>query len=176
MATKKKAKRKKKAVVKSKAKKRKALKKRTPKKKSVSKSKKSKSAKKKPAVKRIASKKTKAKAKRKKPAASSGAPRAPKPLTTPAPTAQPLPGEERVGIITHYYSHLSVAVVQVDSGLLRVGDTIHIKGHTSDFYQTVGSMEIEHVHVPEARAGQVFGLRVSEHAREHDVVYKAVTP
>ncbi len=80
---------------------------------------------------------------------------------------------ERVGIVTHYYNHLSVAIVQLDTGSLRVGDTIHIKGHTSDFSQPVDSLEIDHVHVDEVRPGQSFGLRVKEHAREHDVVYKA---
>jgi putative protease len=82
------------------------------------------------------------------------------------------PGTERIGIVTHYYSHLTVAIVQLEAGNLRVGDVIHIKGHTSDFSQPVESMEIDHVHVNEARPGQSFGLRVKEHAREHDVVYK----
>jgi len=82
--------------------------------------------------------------------------------------------EERVGIVTHYFTHLSVAIVQLDSGMLREGDVVHIKGHTSDFIQRVESMEVEHVHVSEVLAGQSFGLRVKEHAREHDVVYKVL--
>lgn len=102
-----------------------------------------------------------------KPVARKPAP-APKPAAPVAP-----PGMERIGIVTHYYNHLSVAIVQLDTGSLRVGDTIHIKGHTSDFSQPVESLEIDHVHVNEARPGQSFGLRVKEHAREHDVVYKA---
>ena len=98
--------------------------------------------------------------------------RAPAPMPKPAAPAIP-PGTERIGIVTHYYSHLSVAIVQLETGNLRVGDFIHIKGHTSDFSQPVESMEIDHVHVSEARPGQSFGLRVKEHAREHDGVYKA---
>ena len=98
--------------------------------------------------------------------------RAPAPLPKPAAPAIP-PGTERIGIVTHYYSHLSVAIVQLETGKLHVGDFIHIKGHTSDFLQPVESLEIDHVHVNEARPGQSFGLRVKEHAREHDVVYKA---
>ena len=98
--------------------------------------------------------------------------RAPTPMPKPAVPATP-PGTERIGIVTHYYSHLSVAIVQLETGNLRVGDVIHIKGHTSDFSQPVESMEIDHVHVNEARPGQSFGLRVKEHAREHDGVYKA---
>jgi translation elongation factor EF-1alpha len=75
--------------------------------------------------------------------------------------------------VTHYYGHLSVAVVQMESGTLRVGDTIHVVGHTSDFRQRVESMQIEHAPVSEVSAGQVAGLRVTDHAREHDVVYRA---
>jgi putative protease len=96
------------------------------------------------------------------------------PATMPKPAAPAIPpGTERIGIVTHYYSHLTVAIVLLESGNLRVGDFIHIKGHTSDFSQPVESMEIDHVHVNESRPGQSFGLRVKEHAREHDVVYKA---
>lgn len=82
--------------------------------------------------------------------------------------------EERLGIVTHYFSHLSVAIIQLDVGILREGDVVHIKGHTSDFKQRVESMEVEHVRVSEAHPGQSFGLRVKEHAREHDVVYKVL--
>ncbi|HMJ49473.1 MAG TPA: EF-Tu/IF-2/RF-3 family GTPase [Burkholderiales bacterium] len=84
----------------------------------------------------------------------------------------PLAGEERVGTVTHYYSHLSVAVVRLDSGSLRVGDTIHITGHTSDFRQKVESLQIEHQNVSEVSAGQEFGLKIIEHARDNDAVYK----
>ena len=91
-------------------------------------------------------------------------------------TAEPLPGEERVGIVTHYYSHLSVAVIQIESGNLREGDWIHIKGHTSDFRQRVESMEIDHIHMLVTTPGQSFGLKVVDHAREHDVVYKIASP
>jgi putative protease len=80
--------------------------------------------------------------------------------------------EERIGIVTHYFSHLSVAIIKLENSVLREGETVHIKGHTSDFRQPVGSMEIDHVHVSSARAGESFGLKVKEHAREHDVVYR----
>ncbi|WP_096361594.1 hypothetical protein [Sulfuricaulis limicola] len=110
---------------------------------------------------------------KKKPAARAKAkPRKPAAMPPPAAPAPP-PGMERIGIVTHYYNHLSVAILKLEKGILRVGDQIHIKGHTSDFAQPVDSMEIDHVHVNEARPGQSFGLRVREHAREHDVVYKA---
>lgn len=116
-----------------------------------------------------AKKKTKAAPKPKRVAA-----RKPAPLPKPAAPVVP-PGTERIGVVTHYFSHLSVAILQLETGSLRVGDFIHIKGHTSDFSQPVESMEVDHVHVNEVRPGQSFGLRVKEHAREHDVVYKAKT-
>jgi putative protease len=90
----------------------------------------------------------------------------------PAPTPLAVPANElKVGVVTHYYSHLSVAVVAVTDRRLQVGDRIHIKGHTSDFYQTVNSLQIEHDQVSATDIGQAVGLKVTEHAREHDVVY-----
>ncbi|MBI2296404.1 MAG: hypothetical protein HYU76_10325 [Betaproteobacteria bacterium] len=88
------------------------------------------------------------------------------------PPAQPAPPGERIGVVTHYFSHLAVAVVKLDSGTLRVGDTIHFRGHTSDFRQRVESLQVEHAPVTEVGPRDDFGLKVIEHAREHDVVYK----
>lgn len=122
----------------------------------------------KPVKKKAASKKT-LKAKKTKAKAKPKLAAAPKAMPPLAPA--PPPGE-RVGVVTHYYSHLSVAIIQLETGSLRLGDRIHIKGHTSDFGQTVDSLEIDHAHVDEARPGQSFGLRVTDHARENDVVYK----
>lgn len=120
----------------------------------------------------VAKKKTAAKTRTR--AAPKAKPRKPAVMPPPAAPAAP-PGMERIGVVTHYYNHLSVAILKLEKGMLRVGDHIHIKGHTSDFAQPVESMEIDHVHVNEARPGQSFGLRVREHAREHDAVYKAKT-
>ena len=88
------------------------------------------------------------------------------------PPAQPAPSEERIGVVTHYYSHLLVATVRLESATLRVGDVIHIRGHTTDFNQRVGSLEVNHAPVTEVGPNDDFGLKVVEHAREHDVVYK----
>ena len=78
---------------------------------------------------------------------------------------------KEVGKVTHYYTHLGVAVVEL-SGTLKAGDKIRIKGATSDFEQTVDSMQIEKDKIEEAKKGQSIGLKVKEHARQHDVVYK----
>ena len=87
------------------------------------------------------------------------------------PTPPTEPGE-RIGFVTHYYSHLSVAIIRLESGALRVGDVIHIRGHTTDFSQKVESLEVNHAPVTEVRANEEFGLKVAEHAREHDVVFR----
>jgi putative protease len=87
------------------------------------------------------------------------------------PVEEPASNEEALGTVTHYYSHLSVVVVQLNKGTLKTGDMIHVKGHSTDFIQQVESMEYEHQHVDQARAGQSVGLKVADHAREHDIVY-----
>jgi len=83
--------------------------------------------------------------------------------------------EKKVGVVTHYFTRLNVAAVSLTDGPLRVGDTIHVKGHTSDFTQTVDSMQIEHESVQEAKVGDEVGIRVVEHARVNDEVF-VVTP
>ena len=87
------------------------------------------------------------------------------------PVALPPPGE-RIGVVTHYFSHISVAIIKLEAGRrLRVGDTIHIRGHTSDFSQRVDSLQVNHASVPEVGPRDDFGVKVREHARENDVVY-----
>jgi hypothetical protein len=87
--------------------------------------------------------------------------------------AQPTAAEERIGVVTHYYGHLSVATVQLEPGTkLRVGDMIRVRGHTTDFTQKAESLEVNHTPVTEVGPNDDFGLKVVEHAREHDVVYK----
>lgn len=81
------------------------------------------------------------------------------------------PQEKEIGIVTHYFTDISVAVIKLSS-TLRIGDEIHVKGATSDFKQRVDSMQVEHEQIKEAKAGQSIGLKVVDHAREHDMVYK----
>ena len=93
----------------------------------------------------------------------------------PPPTrpSQPTAEEQRIGVVTHYYSHLSVLAMQLEPRTtLRVGDIIHIRGHTTDFTQKVESLEVNHAPVTEVAPSDDFGLKVVEHAREHDIVYK----
>jgi len=78
--------------------------------------------------------------------------------------------EREVGTVTHYYTNIGVAVIEL-TDTLKVGDKIHIKGATSDFTQKVDSMQIEHKNVKEAKKGESIGLKVKEHVREHDKVF-----
>ena len=96
------------------------------------------------------------------------------PAARPMPSlpAQPAPPGERIGVVTHYYSHLSVAILRLESGTLRVGDVIHIRGHTTDLSQRVESLEVNHAPATEVGPNGDFGLKVVGHVREHDVVYK----
>jgi len=81
-------------------------------------------------------------------------------------------GEKKlVGKVAHYYSKISVAVVEL-SGNLNVGDKISIEGTTTNFQQIVESMQIEHKNLSSARAGQSIGLKVQQKVREGDLVYK----
>ena len=79
--------------------------------------------------------------------------------------------ETKIGTVTHYFTHLHVAAVEIEDGELHIGDTIHIKGHTSDFTQKVGSMEVEHESVDVAKPGDDVAIAMDEYAREHDSVY-----
>ena len=79
--------------------------------------------------------------------------------------------EEEIGKVSDYFAKIGVAAIEL-TGSLSVGDTIHIKGHTTDFEQKVESMQIEHQNVEKANPGDSIGIRVSERVRQHDVVYK----
>ena len=82
--------------------------------------------------------------------------------------------EEKVGEVTHYFTRIEVATAKVTDGQIKVGDTVHIKGHTSDFQQEIGSMQIEHKSVEVANPGDEVAIKVKEHAREGDIVYKLI--
>lgn len=79
--------------------------------------------------------------------------------------------EIEIGVVSHYFGHINVAALNL-TGDLAVGDTIRIKGHTSDFTCQVDSMQVEHESVQKAGKGDSIGIRVPQHAREHDKVFK----
>ncbi|KYH42427.1 MAG: putative elongation factor Tu domain 2 [Candidatus Bathyarchaeota archaeon B63] len=80
---------------------------------------------------------------------------------------------KEVGKVTHYFTRISVAVVEL-SDKLSIGDRILIQGATTNFEQTVQSMQIEHKNVETAEAGQSIGLKVEQRVREGDRVYKII--
>lgn len=80
--------------------------------------------------------------------------------------------EKEIGKITHYFSKINVGILELSKGTLQVGDTIHIKGHTSDFYQKIESMQLEHDPVDKVKLGEPVGIKVENSVRENDVVFK----
>jgi len=77
----------------------------------------------------------------------------------------------RIGQVTHYYDHLNVAVLALTE-TIRVGDTVHFLGHSTDFQQAVTSLQIEHQPVSEAGPGQDVALKVTQRVHPHDAVFK----
>ena len=79
--------------------------------------------------------------------------------------------ETEVGKVNDFFARPVVAGIEM-SGLLKVGDKIHIKGHTTDIEMTVASMQIDNNDVAEAIKGQSVGIKVPERVRPGDTVYK----
>lgn len=82
--------------------------------------------------------------------------------------------EKKVGEIIKYFGKISVAAIRLSEGSLKVGDTIHIVGHTTDVTQSIDSMQIENKNVQEAGPGADIGIKIQGKVREHDIVYKVV--
>jgi len=79
--------------------------------------------------------------------------------------------EEEIGKVSDFFAHPVVAGIDL-TGTLKVGDQVHIKGHTTDIEMTVNSMQINNVNVTEAKAGDAVGVKVTERVRHGDSVYK----
>ncbi len=82
--------------------------------------------------------------------------------------------EKPIGKVTHYFGRISVAVLDLTEPL-KVGETIHIKGHTTDLTQKVESMQIEHKDIQEAKPGDQVAIKVTGRVHEHDVVYRVIS-
>jgi len=80
--------------------------------------------------------------------------------------------EEEIGRVTHYFPKIGVAVIEISSGSLKVGETIRIKGHSTDFVQEVGSLQQEHQPVTEVKKGASGGMKVGQAVREGDKIYR----
>ena len=79
---------------------------------------------------------------------------------------------ESIGEITHFFPHVKAAVMKLKKSTLSVGDTIYIKGHTTDFEQKINSMQINHAPIQKAQKGQEIGMKVKSKVRHGDKVYK----
>ena len=80
--------------------------------------------------------------------------------------------EKKVGEVIKFFGKISVAAIRLSEGSLKVGDTIHIVGHTTDLTETVESMQIENNNVQEAGPGADIGIKMKGKVRENDIVYK----
>jgi putative protease len=76
-----------------------------------------------------------------------------------------------IGTVTHYFGHLSVAAVSLTAPL-RIGDEVHIQGHTTNLSQRIESMEVDHQPVTEAKPGDDVAIKVVDHVREHDNIFR----
>jgi putative protease len=81
--------------------------------------------------------------------------------------------KKEIGKVTHYFNRIRVAVLELSDDL-KVGDSIHILGHTSDFEQTVLSMEIDHKQVQAVGPGDEVAMRVLRVVRKGDTIYKTL--
>ena len=79
--------------------------------------------------------------------------------------------EEIIGKVSDFFAHPVVVAIELTAAL-KVGDKIHIKGHTTDLALIVDSMQINNVDVKDAKAGDSIGVKVSERVRKKDTVYK----
>ena len=93
---------------------------------------------------------------------------------TPAKKKKPLSKVKKpavIGIITHYFPKVRAAVIKLKIPL-KINDRIKIKGHTTDFCQSVTSMQVDKQILTQAKKGQIIGLLVDSRVRHHDIIYK----
>ena len=79
--------------------------------------------------------------------------------------------EVEIGVVSDFFARPVVAGITL-SGALKVGDKIHIKGHTTDLEMTVDSMQVNNANVTEGKAGDAIGVKVTDRVRAGDKVYK----
>ncbi len=86
-------------------------------------------------------------------------------------SSEQMTGEELIGEVTHYFGHVPAAVLKLHTQL-NLGETIHIKGNTTDLVQKVESMQIDHADVQQAGPGEDVAILVSDRVRVGDQVYR----
>jgi putative protease len=83
--------------------------------------------------------------------------------------------EEEIGKVSKFFNKIGVAVIRVEKGTLKPGDSIHVKGNTTDVTETVAAMQVSGKEVPEAKPGDEVGFKLTQKVRPNDKVFK-VTP
>jgi hypothetical protein len=78
---------------------------------------------------------------------------------------------KRVGHVNHYFDHLNVAVLALTESI-RVGETLHFLGHSTDFKQQVSSLQIEHKAVEAAKPGEDVAMKVDQRVHPNDAVFR----
>ena len=79
---------------------------------------------------------------------------------------------DSIGEVTHFFPHVKAAVIKLKKNTLSVGDTIYVKGHTTDFEQKIKSMQINHKPIEKASKGQEIGLKVRSKVRHGDKIFR----
>jgi len=82
--------------------------------------------------------------------------------------------EQEIGYISKFFGQISVAAIEITAGKLNIGDTIHIKGHTTDFNAEIESMQVDHEPMDSVKKGDNIGVKVANKTRRHDKVFKLV--
>jgi len=79
--------------------------------------------------------------------------------------------EKMVGVVIQYFAKVEAAAVQITEGEIKIGDTLHFKGATTDFEQNIDSMQIDRDSIQSATTGQAVGIKVRERVRPNDKVF-----
>jgi len=82
--------------------------------------------------------------------------------------------EVEIGVVRHFFDKIGVALIELTLAELTVGETIHIKGHTTDVTAKVESMRIEKDAIAKGEKGQSVGIKIPGKARQHDKVFKVI--
>ena len=84
--------------------------------------------------------------------------------------------EIEIGTVRHFFDKIGVAAIDITADTLTIGDTIHIKGHTTDTTMKIETLRIEKDVITAAKAGDTIGTKITGKAREHDKVFKVTEP
>jgi putative protease len=91
--------------------------------------------------------------------------------TTPRPSIIAPVNGVLLGFVEDYFAKIGVIALTLKSAL-SVGQHIQVLGHTTNFEETVDSMQIDHMAVTDARPADGVGIKVIGRARRGDHVYR----